>query len=398
LNEKGNNLGKENEHIFSADYTLPFKNGFQLESGARATLYDVNSNYTYMILDTVSNNYMLDPSQSNTFLYKQEVGAAYSTFTFKIKKISLKVGGRYEYTMNNSHLVNSPDTYLNSYGTLIPSLSIYRKFGMQTVKINYTRRIERPEYDEMNPFVNTSDRNNINSGNPFLLPEQQHRVELSYSVASQSNASFTSSLYYRRQTHDIQSYTNVYPVYIVGNDTLQNVAVSIRQNIVTKNSFGFNFFGSVLLLKKLSLRGNFNFSRDYLQNTLDPTAAIVKTFRYNINMNATLELPWNMVAEMFGVFNSPRYTLQGYRPSYTEYSFGAKKFFKGKKGSVGLNASNPFNKYVVFTTSTNGSNFTQKNVFSVPFRSFGITFSYQFGRFKERKDELDSQGNPLFQN
>jgi outer membrane receptor protein involved in Fe transport len=398
LNEKGNLLGKENEYIFSTDYTLPFKNGFQLESGLKASIYDVNSDYAYHVFDTLSSDYLLDPSQSNTFIFKQQVGAAYSSFSFKIKKIHFVAGGRYEFTNNSSHLANSDSTFLNSYSSFIPSLAIFKKIGFHTFKMNYSYRLERPEYDEMNPFINTSDPNNINMGNPFLVPERQNRVELSYSTTGKSGTVLTTSIYCRHQTHDIQNYTTVYPEFVVGNDTLHNVAVSKRQNIVTKTSFGANVFGAITLFQKLSIRGNCNFSRDFLQNTLDPNAAIVKTYRYNINVNATMEFPYKIVAELFGVFNSPRYTLQGYRPSYTEYSIGVKKFFNQKKGSVGLSASNPFNKNVVFATSASGSNFYQKNVLTVPFRSFGITFSYQFGKFHEKKDELDSQGNPLFQN
>jgi ferric enterobactin receptor len=398
LSEKGNLLGLENEHLITADYTKQFLNENVFESGLSATIYDVNSNYKYNFLDSVSGNYIPDETQSNIFIFQQEVGAAYGSFTIKLKKIVLKPGLRYEYTINKSHLENSAVSYPNNYGTLIPSLAIFRKVNHQTFRLNYSRRIERPEYDEMNPFVNTSDRNNIYMGNPFLVPEQQNRIELGYSLSLKSGVNFNSSLYWRHQTKDIQGFTSVYPVFINGNDTLQNVAVTTRQNMVTRNSYGINFFGSATIFKKVDIRGNMNFSTDFLENTIDSSSAIVQTYRYRINLNLSWRLPWNCVAEIFGVFNSPRYGLQGYRPSYTEYSVGIKKVFKGEKASLGLSASNPFNKNVHFVTVTNGTGFSQRNETIVPFRSFGITFTYRFGSMKERKDDSDNQGNPLFQN
>jgi len=102
-------------------------------------------------------------------------------------------------------------------------------------------------------------------------------------------------------------------------------------------------------------------------------------------------------AEMWGFWNSPQQTLQGVNPSFSMYSFGFKKDLWNKRGSIGINIIDPFNKTKTFETDLEGVNpagnsFTQNSSFGLPFRSFGINFSYKFGKLdfkaKSRKSSI----------
>jgi hypothetical protein len=391
-----NDLGKEAEYLFTADLILPFDEDHTLEFGGKANIYNVSSVYSYFNRDSTG-NYVLDPTQSNSFVSNQNVFAAYTLYSFKLKKFTIKPGVRYEQTISDNHLENSDSHYKQNYGTLAPSLAVFRKYGRNIVKLNYSRRIERPEYDEMNPFVNTSDRFNITMGNTRLVPEQQHRVEVSWSTNTKNGLSFSSTLFCRRQTKDIQNYTTFYSTYIVNADTFTDVSVGIPMNIVSRFGTGGNIFASWSYKDKFSLRANLMGSREWLENTMEPDSPTVKIFRYSVNMNLSVNLPWKITAELFGVYHSHRYTLQGYRPAYYEYSFGMKKVFDHGKASIGLSATDWLRKDFEFHSHVSGNGFTQENISMIPIRSVGVTFSWRFGKMQQDDQQMDDNGNPLFQ-
>src|SRR5207248_2207229 len=129
----------------------------------------------------------------------------------------------------------------------------------QVIKLSYSKRIERPDYGDLNPFINTSDPKNITAGNPYLLPELGERVELSYSRNMGNIGSVILTGFYRHNRQDIQPYVKYYTSLTVGDSTYYNVSVSTRENIGTENNTGLNIFSDVHLTTKLGLRTNLSF-------------------------------------------------------------------------------------------------------------------------------------------
>lgn len=138
-------------------------------------------------------SFFYDSSLSNTLNYHQKVYALYTELSFPVGKLfDAKLGGRYERTELNSYYSNAQQQ-INSpgYNTFVPSIFFLRKLGDdQTLKLSYSKRIERPDYGDLNPFINTSDPKNITSGNPFLTPEIGNRFELGYSKDMGATGSF----------------------------------------------------------------------------------------------------------------------------------------------------------------------------------------------------------------
>ncbi len=116
---------------------------------------------------------------------------------------------------------------------------------------------------------------------------------------------------------------------------------------------------------------------------------------YRINLNATYQFPHDFTAEVFGNYNSSQRTIQGTRPVFAFYNLAVRKQFMKKKLSIGLTAADPFSKYIDQTTTTAGPNFYQSSLREVPFRSFGITLNYRFGKleFKKEKPKEDNNNN-----
>ncbi|MFI5194398.1 MAG: outer membrane beta-barrel family protein, partial [Chitinophagales bacterium] len=261
-----------------------------------------------------------------------------------------------------------------------------------TLKLSYSKRIERPQYRDLNPFINTIDPKNISSGNPYLKPEIGNRFELSYVYSMPTAGSLMFTAFYRTSRDDIQPYIVYYPDLTVGDTTYTNVAVSTRQNIGLEKDIGVNIFANFHVSGKLDLRTNLFFFQRHTLNALDP-GYNANSFNYRLNMNISYQLAKTLAAEFFGNFRSPRNEVQGRYPSFTTYNLALRKQFWNKKGSLALTAINPFSKYIDEKTMLFGPDFTIHAERKIPFRSFGLNFTWKFGRLDFKKSRDDAPDN-----
>jgi outer membrane receptor for ferrienterochelin and colicin len=387
----GNNPGKDHETDISIDYTQPFSKTFTIETGAKTTFENINNT---VVTDTLSNGvFVPNPSQTYGFNYNRKIYAAYLSASFSLFNdfITGKAGLRDEYT---STTADFPGTNIPGYNVIAPSAVLSHKIDeTQSLKLSYTYRIERPDYGSLNPFYNVSDPHNISTGNPNLKPEEGHNYEFGYSKSFAQGANIYIGAFYRYNTNDLQSYTTFYDTLTVNGTKYNNVSLNERYNIGTETTEGLSLFGSLPVTDKLNLRTNMMFSDRITTNPGNPT---VSGFIYRINLNATYQFPHDLTAEIFGNYNSSQRTIQGTRPVFAFYNLAVRKQFMNKKLSLGLTAADPFSKYVDQKAVTYGSNFYQTNLRQVPFRSFGITLNYRFGKmeFKKEKDENNNNSMP----
>lgn len=392
------NPGKENETEFAVDYTQPLKEDVILGVGGKMIYTNISSHSNISSFDVPSKSYLYDTALSNELNYKQKVYALYAELTFPVGDLfDAKIGGRYERTEINSFYSNAQQRVAqHGYNTFVPSIFFSKKLGeKQVIKLSYSKRIERPDYNDLNPFINTTDPKNISAGNPYLLPEIGHRIELSYSRNFDKTGSVMVTAFYRINGQDIQPFIVVYPSLKVGDSTYTNVAVSMRQNIGTEKNLGANIFVDLRPTSKLSVRSNLSFFKRHTINVLDP-GYNSNSFNYRFNINASYQFSNTLAAEFFANFNSPRNEAQGKYPSFFSYSFAVRKQFWNKKGSIALSATNPFNQYVEQRTELFGPNFKVNGIRQVPFRSININFTWKFGKleFKKEKDE-NKEVNPI---
>ncbi len=385
------NPGKESETEFQVDYTHPIKEDIMLGVGGKFNYVNINSHSNVSGYDPGSKSYLFDSALSNELNYNQYVYALYAELSFPVGHFfDAKIGGRYERTEINSFYSNAQQQVgQHGYNTFVPSVFLLKKIGeKQTIKLSYSKRIERPDYNDLNPFINTTDSKNISAGNPYLLPEIGHRFELSYSRNFDQAGSVTLTAFYRINDNDIQPFIIFYPSLKVGDSTYTNVAVSMRQNIGTEKNMGANLFIDLHLNSKLNIRSNLSFFKRHTINVLDP-GYNSNSINYRFNINASYQFSKSFAAEFFGSFNSARNVAQGRYPSFTTYSFALRKQFWNKKASIALSATNPFNQYVDQKTELFGPNFKVNSTRRVPFRSISINFTWKFGKleFKKEKDE-----------
>ncbi|MDN5423066.1 MAG: TonB-dependent receptor family protein [Chryseobacterium sp.] len=179
--QKIRNLSNLDYQILSgqADLYLPFKWG-TLETGLKFTHFLNGSNIKYFSFK--NDGYTIDPSRSNYFEYKENNAAAYvSVYKSLGEKWSAKAGLRYEYSTIDGYSETAGERNKNEYGRLFPSAYLeYKANENNTVSINYSKRINRPNFTALNPFRWYSNPYSFYTGNPFLSPSYNHNVELSY--------------------------------------------------------------------------------------------------------------------------------------------------------------------------------------------------------------------------
>lgn len=390
------NHGQENETEMQLDYTQPLPKNMILGAGIDVTFNDINSNSNVYSLQPATKEYYYDSLISNALTYHQKVYAVYAEITLPIGHLfDAKIGSRYERTEINSYYSNAAEQVSRpGYNTLVPSIYFSRKItDNQTIKISYTKRIERPGYEDLNPFVNTADPKNISAGNPFLLPEIGNRFEISYNKDFGSKGSFMVTAFYRENDHDIQPYVAYYSALVIGDSTYSNVSVNTNENIGLEQNAGINLFADYRPSDKLSIRGNVFLFRRHIFNGIDLARNPV-SYNYRTNVNVSYQFNSTLSSEFFGNFNSARNELQGKYPIFATYTLAARKQFWNKKGSIALTATNLFSKYVNQPTVLYGTNFITHSIRKVPFRSIGINFTWKFGKLEFKKEEAKDGATP----
>lgn len=386
---RGYNPGTDRETDASIDYTQPISGDFTLETGVKG-VFETLSNIVNTDTLAAAKLYIPDSGQTYGFTYRRQIYAAYASMSFSAFRSFLegKAGLRYEYTHTTA---DYPGAVIPGYGIFAPSVVLTHHFGdVQSLKVAYTYRIERPDYGDLNPFYNISDPHNISTGNPVLKPEVGHRFEIGYNRNFSGGGSLYFAAIYRYNTDDIQTFSTYYSSLTVDGVSYSDVALSQRFNLGKETDYGTSIFASVPITPSLNVRSNI-----LLVNRISQTPGLPNTvgLMFRGNLNVSYSFGHDLVAEVFGNYNSRMTTIQGYRPAFAYYTVAARKQFWHKKASVGLTATNPFNEYVLQRALTSGTGFTQTTIRQVPYRSFGVTLMYTFGKleFKEKPAESPSE-------
>jgi ferric enterobactin receptor len=387
---RSSNPGQDHQIEFSLDFVRPVSKGFTIEMGSKIALENIDNN---VVTDTLAmdGSYVSNKGQTYGFKYKRNIYAAYLSGSFTLFKSFLegRAGLRYERTNTTADFAGAA---IPDYDTFAPSFTLQHKFSDdQSVKFSYSYRIERPDYEELNPFFNISDPHNISTGNPFLKPEIGNRFELGYSKTFTNNANLYFSGYYRRNTDDIQSFTTFYSVLNVNGTDYSDVTLTQRYNIGTQTDLGVSIFGSVKLDDKLNIRVSIELGD---RTTTSPVLATVSGFNYRTNLNLSYQFAPSFTGEIFGNYRSSQKNIQGNRPASFFYNLALRKQFLQKSASVGLTMANPFNRYMSQRSTKYGASFDQVSIKEIPVQSFGISLSYKFGKLEFKKEEGDNHNEP----
>ena len=243
------------------DYENPINSKTKIEAGARVALRSfLNDNLQY-ISSNKDSAYTLLPNISSQYKFKDQVYAAYATYSLKLKKWNYQFGLRAESSNYNGTLLGKDSTFKIRYPvSLFPSAFItYRIDDKQDLQANYSRRINRPNFWQLLPFIDNTDPLNLSIGNPNLRPEFTNSFEVNYSYVYTKGANLLISGYYKHNENLITNYIyrDANPDKTVNKQ--DSVYFSSFVNAQSSNTYGLEITNRITIAKMWDMTANINF-------------------------------------------------------------------------------------------------------------------------------------------
>lgn len=364
-------------HVFAwkVDYLHPFNEQISLEGGLKSSFVKADNNANYDTLQ--NNNWVVDKQTTNHFIYKEQIHAGYLNYKHHLGKVELQVGLRGEYTHTSGHQLSTDSLVERNYFQLFPSVFITKPLGEQhKLRLSYSRRIDRPDYFDLNPFRFFQDPYLFFEGNPFLQPELTHSAELSYTLKEK----YITSLFFS-QTSEVM--TSV----ITQIDSL-NTSILRPQNLSSLRFFGASFTMSQDINSWWSTNTFANLFKNEYTGTQDGGNIHKSIWSYTINSQHTFKISHQLAAEMSGQYFSKSVYGLFERDGYYVISGGLQQQLFKNKASIKLVVNDLF-RTRKFNRSVNYQNIDMRESFSLDSRIGMITFSYRFG--KKRSEDTPSR-------
>ena len=311
------------------DFEKKFSKTFSLEAGAKGSFQDMHSDYTLQNLNNTTGKYVTDSTFTNRFTYKEQILAGYVNLQKQVKKFALQAGLRAENTDIHTLSETSGIAYTRQYFNLFPTASVgYNKNDKHNFQLAFNRRIDRPNYDNFNPYRQFfGSILSSGQGNPFLFPSYTNNYDVSYNYKGMAGASFS----YSRT----ENYIFGYPVQ---NDSTKQT-ISKLANLKTAQTYALTVFTQQSLFKwwtlSLSATG-FYFGFNGTVNGANYASSAPAAYA---NISNMFNLPKNFKIEVSGFCLSPM--LDGINTMKTRgaLNFAIKKsFLDGKLNfSLGVN-------------------------------------------------------------
>jgi len=373
---KNLNDSRNQESTIQIDYQSPIGKTQMIEFGGKQIMRQVTSDFKYFTAQGANGDFVVNNNAqlSNSLNYNQNVTAAYLSYTYTTKNnYSIKAGTRYEYTNIQANLQNEQKIDIPSYGLIVPSINLSKKFKKgDIIKLSYNRRIQRPSLQFLNPNIQAANPLNITVGNPSLSPEYTNNIELGYSTYVKGVA-INVATFARNTNNAIQSVRD-----IVGRDTIRTTF----QNIGREDAYGLNLNLNVNLGKLNIGTGGDIYYAVLKNNVPNPLYnASNQGWIYNVRLfgNYTIGNGWGL--QSFAFYRGRQVQLQGIQGGFGVYSLALNKDFKNKKGSIGFGLENFFSfNGITVRSELNSPVISQQSVNVNQNLGFRINLNYRIGK------------------
>jgi outer membrane receptor protein involved in Fe transport len=221
--------GTNKFYTFQSDYVNPITKKIKLEAGVRAQINKL-TNDNEILAGSSQNDLTKLPNATNNYANTNNVFAAYTTITSSIKNFGYQLGLRAESSNYKGELKNTGEVFKNSYPiSLFPSVFLSQKLkNNQELQLNFSRRVNRPNFFQLIPYYDFSDSLNITKGNPDLVPEFTNSLEFAYNKNFKGNNSLMVSVYYKQTNNLITRYLDT--EYVNGEHVLVNSYVNAKSS------------------------------------------------------------------------------------------------------------------------------------------------------------------------
>jgi hypothetical protein len=352
---------------FKVDYNVALSKTVKLEAGVKSSW--VKTDNDLQAEEFVSNTWRNDVNRSNQFIYDENVNAAYTNLNKQFKNTSVQIGLRVEQTNSKGNLITTNTVVERSYWDFFPTLFVQQTLSKNNqLGFSYSRRIDRPSYDALNPFIYYLDQYTYNKGNPFLNPQYTNNFELSYTLMQK----YMLSIGYSRVNDVITE--------VLLPDTAQKALYQTNANLAKNISYNANLNVPIQITKWWQTNNNLNvFYLSFEAPDLAGKALKTGKTSFQFKTQQTFTIVSGFTAELSGSYESPLdYGTFSIRPRYS-IDAGLSKALFNKKASLKFALSDVFNTYKTNLSSIySGLTYEvrQKNESQVA----RLSFTYRFGK------------------
>lgn len=417
--ERSSGGGTTKNFTAQADFVNPFSKAKKIEAGLRTALRNYDSNNDNFIQDA-SGNYIYIASLNVKYKYDDAVFAAYTTYSQQVKNFSFQLGLRLESSRYSGDLTTKSQHFSNDFPiSLFPSVFLTQKLGKRSdLQLNYSRKINRPNFFQLIPFIDFSDSLNLSVGNPGLIPEFTNLLELAYQTQYKTGNSILINLYGRNTDNLITRYQykdrNPNPI------KTDSVLFTSYANADRSYTYGVELTAKNKLAKWWDLTSNVNLYNSTIEASNLPGTADNSRFSWFAKLNSSFKLPRNFSIQLTGDYQAktlvpvnsgnrgggpifggaPQATAQGYiKPLYGVDIAIKKEFLKNNAASLTLQFSDIF-RTRKYETHSESAFFVQNNSRQRDPQVVRLNFNWRFGKFdvalfkrKNMKGEMENMQN-----
>ncbi|MEL6252207.1 MAG: TonB-dependent receptor [Bacteroidota bacterium] len=374
-------------YTFKADHQRKLFGG-TFSTGLKSAYIETDNTFNFS--DFHNGEEVLNQDRSNNFVYKENINALYASFRKRIgQKWNWNLGLRAEHTWTNGELVSLQNTELDSvkrsYLNLFPSGGLtFSPNRINSFSLNYSRRIDRPRYQDLNPFLTQIDQITFSQGNPFLRPQFSHSVQLNYTYQYRYTASLSYTLtndYFTRLT-DILS---------------EDASFIILENLESREVISANISAPIAINKRWNTYTNLNISRTQNRgdfNEAGETGKGIDIARTTANLyqQHTVTLTENVSLEISGFYSSPSIWGANYLTrEFWGVNGGALFRMFNKKATLKLSVNDIFYSMQWQGTQEFGGLFYDASG-GYESRQFRANFTFNFGNDKVRASRKRKTG------
>ncbi len=371
------------------DYSKPLKNGSVFSAGLKSAFTQTDNEAIYS--NTIAGVTQPDYNLSNRFLYDEWINAAYLNYHGSIGKTQFQLGLRGEATNLKGHQlgnVQSPDTsFTRDYASLFPTFYAARALdsaGFHSMNFSYGRRIERPYFQDLNPFVSPLDKFTFYTGNPNLLPTFSHNLSLTHTYKNMISTSVSYALIEDGINETLEIQNEIYYSRPGNISTSQYLTFSVNATIPVTSWYTLNAYAQASLVKFESQL----YTEELNASGTNVYASLTNSFKFKNG--------WRF--NVIGRYSNDQVYSQLLIKNYAVVDFGVQKNVMKGRGSLRLSASDLF-----YTRRGDGiiNNLSQTNAdWNSKFdsRSVSLAFSMRFGKSNSNKKKHDGSGSESEQN
>lgn len=355
--------------VGSVNHSMKIGKTVKVDSGIKGTFSELSN--TVVFEEQFESEWIVNPGYSSDGILTEDILAAFSTAAIVFNdKTSLNAGLRYENTKTNLTSLSGEELVNRHYGDFFPTVQLARKMaGNSQTTFSYGRRITRPTFNQMAPFVIFSDRYTLFAGNTNILPTYTNNLKVDYS--------FKSLLVSAQYSHDKNAIARFQPTL----DEETNTTFLRTENIDQIQTISVMFAFPLQLTSWWEMQNNFTFNFQQANSVLNDEAYEVDQKGVLITGTNTFSLPKKYTIELVGNYNSP--TINGYFNWLARgfVNLGIKKDFE-KAGVLRLSCNDIFETTQYRWESFEGSAIGFSGRFKFDKRVFMATYTYKFGNNK----------------